>query len=394
MRIVFLALLTTAALDQAAVAQVATSRPARRVCRGCDTTNADSVRIIGNVIFVRDLEQLARQVIEKQQLQSTLERRIQEMQSRAEAMAADAERHPQVIMLQRQLATETRVFNPLRNRLSLACKRAPKPTGWMGVAFSTYDPEIDDDGVEFFRFDDYPTIESVEPGGPADEAGIASGDVLLTLDGRDLRHQKIVFSTLLKPGARLPFRVRRGNRTFAATMTIRRRPEQFESACPFLDQRLAPAIAAFDAPIFRVPRPPQPPQVSVRVRTPEPPDPVEAPPVATVVTPLPPSPPTIRSGTFYYSSAPIAGAAVISLEDSDLRDALGADRGLLVIRVYPSTPAERAGLRGGDVVIEVDGHAITSTRALRNAMAAADDHEVELRVIRKKKPLDLTVKWP
>lgn len=45
---------------------------------------------------------------------------------------------------------------------------------------------------------------------------------------------------------------------------------------------------------------------------------------------------------------------------------LASRRGALVARVYPGTPAERAGLRSGDVVAAVDGRAVEGAGALRN----------------------------
>lgn len=47
---------------------------------------------------------------------------------------------------------------------------------------------------------------------------------------------------------------------------------------------------------------------------------------------------------------------------------LGLDsrRGALVARVYPDTPAARAGVRSGDVIVEIDGRGIDNAQALSN----------------------------
>lgn len=62
---------------------------------------------------------------------------------------------------------------------------------------------------------------------------------------------------------------------------------------------------------------------------------------------------------------------------------IGADRGLLVVRVVPGSPAEEAGLAEGDVIAEADGRPLSRVSDLRAALE--DDLErgyVELTVLR------------
>lgn len=62
----------------------------------------------------------------------------------------------------------------------------------------------------------------------------------------------------------------------------------------------------------------------------------------------------------------------------------GADEGLLVVRVLRDTPAERMGLKDGDVVVEVNGHKCNDIRILRDAIAGAGPGgEIEIKWIRK-----------
>ncbi|MBT8478500.1 MAG: PDZ domain-containing protein, partial [Gemmatimonadetes bacterium] len=49
----------------------------------------------------------------------------------------------------------------------------------------------------------------------------------------------------------------------------------------------------------------------------------------------------------------------------------GADEGLLVLRVIRDTPADRMGLKDGDVVVEVDGYKCNHVSVLRDALARA-----------------------
>jgi serine protease Do len=80
--------------------------------------------------------------------------------------------------------------------------------------------------------------------------------------------------------------------------------------------------------------------------------------------------------------------------DESLVKALGLEtrRGALVAEVSADTPAEKAGLLRGDVVVEVDGRAVTNANDLRNMVAGIDPgQEVAMKVLRDGKPRTLRV---
>jgi serine protease DegQ len=56
-------------------------------------------------------------------------------------------------------------------------------------------------------------------------------------------------------------------------------------------------------------------------------------------------------------------------------------RGLAVTGIEPGSPAERAGVRQGDLIVSVDGQAVNSVADLRSALAK-DKSNVRLRVRR------------
>lgn len=89
---------------------------------------------------------------------------------------------------------------------------------------------------------------------------------------------------------------------------------------------------------------------------------------------------------FFVPSVP-RGFLGVQLTDltSDLRAHFGAgeDRGVLVARVIPDSPAARAGLRVGDVLTHVDGQAVGSSSELTTRIAQRKEGElVALEVIR------------
>jgi len=63
--------------------------------------------------------------------------------------------------------------------------------------------------------------------------------------------------------------------------------------------------------------------------------------------------------------------ALIQNLDEDLARSFGYDstKGVLVGDVLPDSPAEKAGLRAGDIVVEYNGRAVSDVNSLRNAVA-------------------------
>ena len=87
----------------------------------------------------------------------------------------------------------------------------------------------------------------------------------------------------------------------------------------------------------------------------------------------------------------VAGAEVADLEPELAEYFRNADRGLLVLRIAPDTPADRAGLAPGDVVTAADGRRVESVAELRQILALPQAGGVTLRVVRKGRVRDLTL---
>ncbi|MGB7206927.1 MAG: Do family serine endopeptidase, partial [Anderseniella sp.] len=78
----------------------------------------------------------------------------------------------------------------------------------------------------------------------------------------------------------------------------------------------------------------------------------------------------------------------------DLAESLGLDKahGALVADVTATSPAEKAGLKSGDVVVSLDGKEMKDSRELSRAVSQlAPDTTVKVGILRKGKPLEIEV---
>ncbi len=78
----------------------------------------------------------------------------------------------------------------------------------------------------------------------------------------------------------------------------------------------------------------------------------------------------------------VAGAQLTDLSE-ELGSYFGAAEGVLVLRVGPDTPAARAGLREGDVIVSAGDTEIATTADVRRAVARSSGEVVPLVVLRR-----------
>ena len=234
-------------------------------------------------------------------------------------------------------------------------------------------------------YTDYPVLVSVEPGSPAAKAGLLAGDVLLAYDGEDVRNRVIALGKL-QPGRELPVRVRRGDGVKDVLVRVEPRPRGFIRVWPDLTVEFNGA-----------PEPPAPPRPGAAPRVRQAPRPLPAREAEPAVT-APGAPMLMVMGPLdgMLDTSPIAGAEITRMT-ADLREVFNVDRGVLVLNVATGTQAERAGLRGGDVITAVDDKPVSSPIDLRRAVQRAEKSEVKLEVVRKQRNRQikrtLTLEW-
>ncbi|MGC8852797.1 MAG: DegQ family serine endoprotease [Hydrogenobacter sp.] len=84
---------------------------------------------------------------------------------------------------------------------------------------------------------------------------------------------------------------------------------------------------------------------------------------------------------------------VIQEVTPDMAEAVGVKEGVIIAQVMPSSPAEKAGLKVGDIVIAIDGEKVSSVRDLQlRVMRTPPGKEITLTVIRNGKEQNIKVK--
>lgn len=237
-------------------------------------------------------------------------------------------------------------------------------TGWLGVSFSSNFRVVERPGeTRLFHFQEYPVVEAVEPASPARQAGIEVGDLLLAFKQKDLRAEPIALDEMLSPGSRLPVLLKRGNATRTVTVIVGERPRGAWAV-----EVTSPTAA---------PRPPASPEVWVPSTAPR-------------VTLLPPQAP-INVYAFSSSIVSLAGAEMAPLP-AEMREQVGAEGGLLVLKVAQPSPASRAGLRNGDVLVGANGKPLRSSRDLRAAFESSKG-TLALDLVRKGQTMSVRMTW-
>ena len=98
----------------------------------------------------------------------------------------------------------------------------------------------------------------------------------------------------------------------------------------------------------------------------------------------------IVAARFRGTSIPQIGTGVTHLTDQ-LAQYFGVDGGVLINNVLPNSPAAKAGLKAGDVIVEMDGLAVSGAFGLFNAINEKKEGDVTLKFVRDRKVQTINV---
>jgi serine protease Do len=190
-------------------------------------------------------------------------------------------------------------------------------------------------------------VKRVTPGSPAAKAGLKESDVVLDVNGKPIDNVEQFIQSIsgTAPGTMLSLGVWRNGSKQTLTATVESRPSSFFE--PFEPGAGFP--------------------------------------------PLPPIPPQIGGRDFpMMGDTPRVGfeGEVLSPQ---LAAYFGVKDGVLVRTVNPRTPAEKAGLKAGDVVTNVDGKAVASPQEIAAMVRGITGRAVPFTVVRNHKEMTLNV---
>jgi len=77
--------------------------------------------------------------------------------------------------------------------------------------------------------------------------------------------------------------------------------------------------------------------------------------------------------------------------DEAMKTALDLEHGVLVEKVYEDSPAEKADIKIGDVILEIDEDKITDYKTLKNIVKDKPNNKVKMKIYRSKKSITKNV---
>ena len=265
--------------------------------------------------------------------------------------------------------------------------RVGTPEGWLGIHYVCAIDSWTKGREMFVRHSGHPFVASVEPGSPADRAGIQAGDTILAYDNKDVDGRTISLTQMLRPGNRVTVKIRRGRDTYDIPVTVARRSMYAPDMVGSMRIDIDSLGGEHRVMVTRTPRP----RVLVRV----PPSAVVTDQMPlTPVMPAVPAPAAAPAIAMVWSTNTALAGAELARVTRDLGEAFGVASGVLVLSVGQNTPASRAGLRGGDVITRVDDSDIATPMQMQRALQrASDDQQVKLTVVRKRKEMAVVLRW-
>jgi regulator of sigma E protease len=237
-----------------------------------------------------------------------------------------------------------------------------------------------------------PVVGTVEPGSPAAQAGLAPGDRIAAMNGEPVAWWDDFEERVREaPGGEVRLEVERGGERFERRMPVEERPgvDVFfaESEVGWLGlqhtrQRALVGIAAADAPAARAGLRAGDRVVAVEGREVE-----DWTGLAAAYAEHESGPVTL---TVSRGDGDAAAESEVRVPALGSLDALGVIPAVVLVKgLTPGMPAERAGLRAGDLLVAVDGRPVGSFATFRETVLASGGRPLAIRVARGGETLEV-----
>jgi S1-C subfamily serine protease len=225
------------------------------------------------------------------------------------------------------------------------------PSGWVGLSVIQSGHGDEDSDVKLA----YPVVASVDPGSPAQAAGLVAGDTILAYNDVSANSDAMAVKRFLTAGQQIVVKVRRnGVRNLRLTVAKRTARNAYREGV---------TVSADGSAEFPI------------------------------MSGVPSGPIAIAAPVATGREAPFAGSYLASL-NAGLASALDVrNSGVLVVDVGNGSAAMRAGLEAGDVITRADSLAVSSPLEIATAMRLAAERSITLDVSRRGKSRKITVSW-
>ena len=283
--------------------------------------------------------------------------------------------------LDEQFAIHNREGFAIQSAIQARCidEGGPRPAGYLGLnltnVFQVENGEPKALGT---------TVTSVEPGSPAERAGIQRNDKVLSLAGLDATERTPNVAPQLIPGRMMSVRVEREGTAREFTLTIARRPEGFGDSCDEFERELVPMRLTGPGRIMIEQPGTGRRRVIVEDRENADPRELEGGMMRIVV---------FGSGAENHTAISFFAGAEFRMLDADWGAVLGVRQGVIVSNVASGSEAARSGLKSGDVVTAVGRSPVAMPMTLVQILGTMPEREAVLSVVRGKKKQSVTLKW-
>lgn len=215
-------------------------------------------------------------------------------------------------------------------------------------------------------------VTRVVENSPADKAGLKTGDVIVAFDGQSVTSTRKLTRMIseVAPDHTVDVTVVRGGSEIRIPVTVGKRE-----------------MPGFSNGTFVFPSPPAPPSAPGAPDAPKPPRAFNY-----SIPDLERLEGLGENFVWAFGRGRSIGIGVSSLS-KQLGDFFGVEegKGLLVTSVEADSPASRAGLQAGDVIVEADGNEVKGMRDLTKALNSKEEGDVALTIVRDKNRRTISV---